>query len=194
MSQNCTCNSICHLDCHDPNCTCSIHMPAVPDIKEPWNKGGYIANVNDPPRGIHADLIIQDDIITTPEPQDNSISAAVYLLTQNGYIVEKWPEIKSPKPQGETYEQLCRMHKTDLIELLRAAREPQLWIANTDKVPSLSTKPHEICDPITAEEVVKMWDTLKSHYLALQEEIEKNEEKFLIATNPNPDQRPSCRY
>jgi hypothetical protein len=103
MSQNCTCNSICHLDCHDPNCTCSIHMPAVPDIKEPWNKGGY-----------------------------------------NSIYLPYAPIMETEPPLG----------KDEYV------------------VPSKG----------------------KDIELELTEEEKDEDEKYLIATNPNPDQRPSCRY
>jgi len=140
----------------------------IPDTKEPWNKGGYMANVNDPSRGIHADLVIQDDIITTTT-SDNSISEAIYLLTQNGYIVEKWPTIKSPEPQGE-FNQV-----EDLRDALHAAREETCyWRTNAEY--SARSSGYSLGELV----------------LRYQEEIQ-NEEKFLTITNPNPDCRPSCR-
>lgn len=54
-----------------------------------------------------------------------------------------------------------------------APAEPFLWVAQVDEVPSLSTEPHEIADPITREEVVQMWNTLKQKYMELKSADDK---------------------
>jgi predicted transcriptional regulator len=58
----------------------------------------------------------------------------------------------------------------------KAERE-QIYVAHVDEVPSLSTAPHEISEPATAEELVRMWDVLKSKYMAMKEERVKTRGK-----------------
>jgi hypothetical protein len=43
-----------------------------------------------------------------------------------------------------------------------------MYVAHVDAVPSLSTTPHEINEPCTAEEVVKMWDAAKARITELE--------------------------
>lgn len=60
------------------------------------------------------------------------------------------------------------------ITALEAERKP-IWCASIDEVPSLTIVGHEVCDPgpLTSEEVVKMWDTLKEKYVGLQSQVEQ---------------------
>ncbi len=58
-----------------------------------------------------------------------------------------------------------------------AIDRPQIWGAIVDDIPTLTTEPHEICEPYTAEEVVAMWDKLKKHCEELKAELAAEREK-----------------
>ena len=46
-----------------------------------------------------------------------------------------------------------------------------IWVAYLDEVPTLSTTNHEVCEPepLTEEEIVRMWDGLKQRYMEIKE-------------------------
>jgi hypothetical protein len=51
----------------------------------------------------------------------------------------------------------------------------QMWCACVDEVPSLTIVPHEICEPVSSEEVVKMWEALKDEHGKLKAKVEELE-------------------
>lgn len=58
----------------------------------------------------------------------------------------------------------------DLAEQRREAqlKAHTLYVAFVDEIPSLTTEPHEIAEEISAPEVVKMWDALKTRITDLE--------------------------
>lgn len=49
-----------------------------------------------------------------------------------------------------------------------------IYVAFIDEVPQLSTIPHEVCEPepLTSEEIVIMWDVLKTAFLKATKKVE----------------------
>jgi hypothetical protein len=40
----------------------------------------------------------------------------------------------------------------------------QIYVAYVDEIPDLTLEPHEICEEITSEDLIKMWYILKDMY------------------------------
>ncbi|HEY1644837.1 MAG TPA: hypothetical protein VGF75_00440 [Candidatus Saccharimonadales bacterium] len=57
----------------------------------------------------------------------------------------------------------------------------QIYVACIDEIPTLSTVPHEIADPISSEDVVAMWDKAKDRI----EELVTVLEKIVCMTDPS---------
>jgi hypothetical protein len=64
-----------------------------------------------------------------------------------------------------------------LRERLGAAEQrAPIYAAYVEKLPHLGLKPHEICDEISSEIVVKMWETLRQEYINLEAERDRLQE------------------
>ena len=51
----------------------------------------------------------------------------------------------------------------------------QIYVSYIDEVPDLTLEPHEVCEPLTSEEVVFMWYTLKTTYLKVLNQAKENQ-------------------